>query len=87
MRIHTRIWIAHRSQHFRNFFSLQNSSNEPTCDTSNEPEQLTSDHSNVDVPIETSSTDEPPHTPIVSAIADGPSIDIMPKLSKNIKRT
>lgn len=30
--------------------------------------------------------DEPPHTPVVSAIADGPSIDITPKQSKTIKR-
>ncbi|XP_031622161.1 eukaryotic translation initiation factor 4G isoform X2 [Contarinia nasturtii] len=65
----------------------QKSSNEPACDTTNEPEQSTSDHSSVEVPMETSSTEEPPHTPVVSAIADGPSVDIMPKQSKNVKRS
>lgn len=34
-----------------------------------------------------STADEPPHTPVVSAIADGPSVDITPKQSKNNKRT
>lgn len=29
---------------------------------------------------------QPPHTPVVSAIADGPSVDIPPKQTKNIKR-
>lgn len=31
--------------------------------------------------------EEPPTTPIVSAIVDGPSVDITPKQSKNYKRT
>lgn len=30
--------------------------------------------------------EEPPHTPVVSANADGPSVDITPKQSKNVKR-
>lgn len=68
-------------------FLFQKSSNEPTCDISNEPEQSIGEHVNADVPIESNSVEEPPHTPVVSAIADGPSVDIMPKQSKNIKRT
>lgn len=31
--------------------------------------------------------EEPPTTPVVSAIADGPSVDITPKQSKSYKRT
>jgi len=64
----------------------QKSSNEPTSDTSNEPEQSACDHSNVENPAEASSSEEPPHTPVVSANADAPSVDIMPKQSKNVKR-
>lgn len=36
---------------------------------------------------EVTNVDEQPHTPIVSANADGPSVDIPPKQSKNVKRT
>lgn len=36
---------------------------------------------------EVTNVDEQPHTPIVSANADGPSVDITPKQSKNVKRT
>lgn len=35
---------------------------------------------------EVANVDEQPHTPIVSANADGPSVDITPKPSKNVKR-
>lgn len=39
------------------------------------------------VTIEQCALDVPqPHTPVVSAIADGPSVDIPPKQSKNVKR-
>lgn len=36
---------------------------------------------------EVTNVDEQPHTPVVSANADGPSVDITPKQSKNNKRT
>lgn len=35
---------------------------------------------------EVTNVDDEPHTPVVSANADGPSVDITPKPSKNIKR-
>lgn len=34
----------------------------------------------------TSNIEEPQHTPVVSANADGPSVDITPKQPKNVKR-
>lgn len=46
------------------------------------------DHDAYSVEQRETANDVPPqpHTPVVSAIADGPSVDIQPKQSKNIKR-
>lgn len=41
---------------------------------------------NYQIDGDSSNADEPPHTPVVSANADGPSVDITPKQSKNVKR-
>lgn len=36
--------------------------------------------------MEVANVDEQPHTPVVSANADGPSVDITPKQSQKVKR-
>lgn len=41
---------------------------------------------NYSIEANASSIEEPPHTPVVSANADGPSVDITPKQAKNVKR-